>query len=203
MLLNGLFQEHDAGCGGQLASADGTYPFAGLSFEADLRDVNLKYICYPLPHRRFVWRNLGPFQLDHCIEIDDLPPVVSYRLHRNGEHLARVPSPILFRRVRENLTDVRQSRSAQERIGDRMQQYIRVGMANEVLALIDHASAEHEIATVRNAMGVETQADALVHLTPAGSKYAGSFPGFHLMLQPMLGRCSAGIDSPRNTKSSA
>ena len=51
-----------------------------------------------------------------------------------------------------------------------------------------------------------------VPLTPAlspgvpgerGKSYFGSFPGFHLMLQPMLALCSAGTGLPARTASMA
>ncbi len=87
----------------------------------------------------------------------------AWRSHERAhlaQQLAAVDALVACVAVRKVLADVAEGRGAQERIADRMQEDIRVAMAQEALLVRDLDAADDELAPRDELVDVESLADA-------------------------------------------
>lgn len=114
----------------RLASAEGVEPFVGLALDVDAIDRQVHEGGDGLDHRALVRGDLGPFEDDRGVEVDDRVACGVGATQGLGEKVARVASGVLGCVVGEELTQVGQGQSAEHGIGDRMEHGVAVGVGD-------------------------------------------------------------------------
>ena len=111
-------------------------------------------------HGRDVRRELRRLRDDRGIDVADLVAArVDQRRNVAQEHAAvgALPPRVGVRKVR---TDVAQRERAQQRVADRVQQHVGVGMPGEPARMRDRDAAQHERPALDQRVHVESGADA-------------------------------------------
>jgi hypothetical protein len=110
----------------------------------------------------FLRQNIG-------VDILDAESVLREKIRRLSKKLQARHSPVLGIGIRKPLSDVAQSRSAQQRIDDSMAEHISVGMCDEGLPMGYLHAAENQVRTRPEAMQIEAKSDSKLHDLPCSS----------------------------------
>ena len=114
----------------------------------------------PRPHRLPVRADLGRFADQRRVEMDDDAAARPDALGRVGEKDVRRRALPLRVRGREMRADVALGQRAVDRVGERVQGDVGVGMAAERVGMGQAHPAEPDVVAVREGVDVETLADA-------------------------------------------
>ena len=94
----------------------------------------------PSNNRRLMYGQYWPLGRHHAVDIHDPPARAGHPLVGKTQHLRRVSPPIRLLRIRKKLPNIGQPGSPQHGVGHRMQQHIRVAVAN-CMPIVRHIDA--------------------------------------------------------------
>ena len=111
-------------------------------------------------HRVAVRSDLGALENENAVGVDDAPSALA------GERADRAPAAPSSRRretpgrCRETAADVALAKRPEHRVGQRVGEYVGVGVAEQPAIVLDLDTAEHEPATLGERVHVVAQPDA-------------------------------------------
>ena len=105
-------------------------------------------------------RDPGTFGNHGRVDVFDPPAGIADALRRQAQQLAAVGITVTLIAVRKELTDVAEPGRAEDCVGDRVQQHIGVGVAEESALERDLDAADDQSTSRHQRMNVETLSDA-------------------------------------------
>ena len=112
---------------------------------------------------------------DHgAVDVADLPAVFLHPAQRRGQQDRRICAPKLRIGVGEMGTDVAERRRPQQRVGDGMQQDVRIRMAQQAMGVRYLDTAQDQFAAGDQCVHVPAFADTeIVHVCECESEWSG------------------------------
>ena len=137
-----------------------TQPLVGLALDVHAARLDAKVGGDIDDHRRDVRRDLGCLRDHRRVDVADTPSRASNRLQRATQQHAAIGAAKPLVGIGEHAADVAEPRRAEQRIRDRVQQRVGVGMAEQAARMRDVDTAENQLAPGHQRMDVVTLADA-------------------------------------------
>ena len=157
----GLLNQHDGVRDGACPFADSIESFVGgcLDRYRTLRDANS--LCNSLAHQWHMGSNLGAFEDDGCINIDRPVAMLAHE-HRDVSQQQKAGDvAIPGVRIGEMNTNVTKCHRAKQRITDRMQQNVCVGVPLQAHIRRDLNATQDKRSSMDEAMRIVAEAHAL------------------------------------------
>src|SRR5579872_6473242 len=101
-----------------------------------------------------MWRKFRLLGRDRAVDVDDFPFQTRNLLDHRLEQLGRIRAGPLGIGVRIPLADIAESGRTQQSVGDRVQQHVRVAVADQAALKLNRYAAKDELSTAREAVGV-------------------------------------------------
>jgi hypothetical protein len=133
--------------------------FARFGLHSDLVDVDSQDFRDSAADRCFVRTELRPLREDDAVQIVDRVTRLRYPLKCQSQHLCRVTATIRLIRIREQLADIAECGRTQKRIGDCVQQHIRVTVPDQMEIVWDLDSAQTQRAAVTKPVRIMSDAN--------------------------------------------
>ena len=153
-----LDQAHRFGGDAFAASGEAEF-FGGGRLDVDAVDGDAEVVGDVCRHPRDVRRHLRRLRDDGGIDVADAPAALLQLLGDAAQQDAAVDAGKRRVGVREMAADVAQPRRAQQRVADRVQQHVGVGMAGEPALVGNVDAADDELAIFGKSVHVEAVAD--------------------------------------------
>jgi hypothetical protein len=141
-------------------------PLAGLRFHVNAIGRDPEQFRDPATDRRLVCRKLWPFGCYRAIKIHDAPTVLLDPRERCTEQLSRIGIPEDWGRVGKQLTNIAQSCSPKQRVGDCVQKDVGIAVTFQTAIVPDRDAAKYEPPPGCKAVAVLTESDAEFHVLP-------------------------------------
>lgn len=137
VLRFGRLDQRDATDFDGFFAPDRTDSFASFRFQTDLQRANAEDARDAMAHGVEVVGQFGSLGVNHAVNVDDTIANSGDFLGSDRQHFGRVAAAVGFLRVRKQLADIGQGGSAEQRVGDGVEQHIGITMADE-LPIVRH-----------------------------------------------------------------
>ena len=127
-----------------LAAAGKAEPFTGLGLDIDLCGAHAQITRHMRDHRRDIRCQLGRLSDHSGIHIAHRPACIAHPLACLTQQHAAVCTAVDRIGVWKMATDITQPGGAQQRIDDRVDQHIRVGVTKQSAIMVDRGAANHQ-----------------------------------------------------------
>ena len=115
-----------------LTGPDRPQAFTCFRLESDLLSLNVQDPGDAAAHSQLVGRQFRLFRMDDTIDVHDLVAGREHPFIGCPEHIRRISSAIGLVRIRKQFPDVTRCDRAKERVGDGVQEHVRVTVPDEV-----------------------------------------------------------------------
>ena len=142
--------------------ADRIDPFAGFRFHADSTGSDLQDRRNPFANGPLVVAEFRALCKHNAVEVDDLETRLDNAGVGKCQHLRRVATKVGTVGIGKQLADVPQGGRSEYRVGDRVQQDIRIAVTDSVSIMRDLDATDPKWSTLREAVRIVANANPLV-----------------------------------------